>query len=313
MRFFWIFCLLFFWAGHLPATVVEKIVAVVNDDVITASEVDAILHPLYEKYKQVYSGDELITNIRKARKEAIDQLIERKLITQEAKTQGIDVPQETMDRQMAEIQARFGGRENLIEALERDGITYEELSQKIRAQLNAKALVQQILMTRVSVSPQAIEVYYNDHREQFQEDEKIHAYHLFIKKEAGGAEEARKKAAKSLERIRQGEDFSVVVREMSEGPNADKGGDLGFFPRGTLIKDIEEVAFSLQPGDVSGVIESPIGFHILRVEARRKSRLKPLSEAYHEIEERLFQHKAAEVRKEWVSELKEKAYIEIFE
>ncbi|MDP8217886.1 MAG: peptidylprolyl isomerase [Candidatus Theseobacter exili] len=304
--------LLLFLPLLVTGAVVDKIVAIVNDDVITSSEVDIMLQPLYAKYKNAYYGDELLKRLKKARMEAIDQLIERKLIAQEAKLEGIEVSQEALEKKMIYIQKRFGSKTAFIEALKKDGISYEEFEGRIKEQLCAKVLVRKVVGQKVAVSPQEVEKHYKDNPDKFTEKEMVQASHILIKK-GEEPDKSREKAEETLKRIKEGGNFAVVATEVSEGPNASKGGDLGFFRKGTLLKDIEEKAFSMKPGDVSGIIESPVGFHIIRVEAKRNPRTIPLEETWDDIEDHIFRIKAVGEQSKWVEKLKLKAYIEIFE
>ena len=123
---------------------------------------------------------------------------------------------------------------------------------------------------------------------------------------------AREKIEKAFEKLKSGDSFETVAKEVSEGANAEDGGSLPFYARGELLKELEEAAFSLEVGKTSDVIETKLGYHIILVKARKIGRKIPLSEVWTEIEDQLFQERAQKMHQVWVDELKKKAHIRLY-
>ncbi|MDP3980725.1 MAG: peptidylprolyl isomerase, partial [Chlamydiota bacterium] len=153
--------------------------------------------------------------------------------------------------------------------------------------------------------------YYKEHIQKYQEPEMVSACHILIKK-SSDHDAAQAKLTEVQKKLSEGVPCETVAKEYSEGPKASEGGDLGFFARGKMLPQIEEKAFQLNVGEISPVIESDIGYHIIQLKARKKERVKPLSEVYSEIQDIIQQGKIQEARTAWLKELRKKAYIAIY-
>jgi len=239
----------FVWSWHAPlsnAEVVDQIIAEVNGEIITYSEIKRILDPIYVQYSKVYGGDELVSRIRQAREETLDQLIENKLILQEANSLGLEMTGNVVDEKIAEIKSRFKNEEDLLKVLKAEGTSYERFTDQVREQLLIKAFISKEVTSKVVVSPKEIEAYYASHEKSFSDKEKVHLYHIMIRKDPKNGLLSKETAAQIITTLElEDESFEELARNYSEGPSADKGGDLGFVYRGQLIKTLEEPAFSL--------------------------------------------------------------------
>ena len=298
------------------AEIKEQIIAVVNDDIITFSELDKMLSPIFEQYERIYSGAELFSMLQKARHDILEHLIEQKLILQEAKRQNIreqmgDDFSKEVERGVERVKSAFPSEEAFLAKLKRDGMT----SSDFMAMQEEQALIRGILLKEVyshcSVSPGEVKDYYEKHTMDFTEKEKIHVSQIWIKAEPGNEKEARKKAEDILAKLDAGGSFAELARKYSDGPYASRGGDWGFISRGHWNSILEKAAFDLKPGRHSGVIISPLGAHIILLHERKPPTAKPLNEVYQEIEKKLFEKKASARREEWITSLKRKAYISI--
>jgi peptidyl-prolyl cis-trans isomerase C len=172
----------------------------------------------------------------------------------------------------------------------------------------ATVYLQKEVVEKISISEEKARSYYKDHPDVFKDPEMIRVKHILIKTEASAPEEEKKKAkAKAeavLKKIKGGEDFSKLASEVSDDPGTkDKGGDLDFFPRGTMIPAFEEVAFSLKPGETSGLVETEYGYHIIKMEEKKEALLEP----YEKIKDKVKDQALQEMRKTAVSEFIEKA------
>jgi peptidyl-prolyl cis-trans isomerase C len=172
----------------------------------------------------------------------------------------------------------------------------------------ATVYLQKEVVEKVTINEDKARSYYKDHTDVFKTPEMIRVKHILIKTEASAPEEEKKKAKakaeEALKRLKGGEDFSKLASEVSDDSGTkDKGGDLDFFPRGTMIPAFEEVAFSLKPGETSGVVETEYGYHIIKMEEKKEALLEPFEKIKDKVKEEALQ----EMRKAAVSEFIEKA------
>lgn len=150
------------------------------------------------------------------------------------------------------------------------------------------------IANKITVSESEMKLYYEGHKDEFKIPEMVKASHILIRLDASSSEDDRKKAREKaediLKKIKSGEDFAKLASEMSEDPGSrTKGGDLGFFPRGRMIKPFEEIAFSMKPGEISDVIETQFGYHIIRVEEKKEESVETFDAAKERINQKLSQ------------------------
>lgn len=186
-----------------------------------------------------------------------------------------------------------------------------EIKEQIELMTNDLLASQYLLkevVGKINVTDDDINLYYKAHQEEFRTPEMVRARHILIKVDKSASNDdkakARSKAEDILKRIKAGEDFAKLASEFSEDPGSkNKGGDLGFFPKGRMVPDFEKVAFSLKPGEVSDIVETPFGFHIIKVEEKKESIQEPLEKVKDKVKEKVF----ADFRKAKVDEFVEKA------
>lgn len=297
----------------VTAEVIDQIVAEVNGEIITYSELKRMLEPIYAQYSKVYQGEELVRRIRKARTDALNQLIENKLIVQEAKTQGLQLNEKAIEERVRDIKTRFKSEEEFLEALKNEGSSYDEFTKNVREQLILKAYLNQAVTSKVTVTPKEIKAYYEKHIEEFSGAEKVHLFLILVRKDPSNLKLSEETARQILAKLKSGGSFVDLAKSYSEGPNAEKGGDLGFVGKGQLIKELEDKAFALNLGDVSELVETAGGYHILWAKEKEKASRKSLSEVESEVESKVFREKAAAIHEKWIASLKQKAYINISE
>lgn len=310
------FAVLALCAGPASGEIKEQIVAVINDDIITYSELEKILSPVFEQYERIYSGAELFSMLQKARRDVLNHLIEEKLIVQEAvklNVKGLmgDEFSKDVDQSIAEIRAKFPSEEEFLKQLKREGTTME----RFRAQEEERTLVKAMLIkeasSKCSVSPMEVREYYDSHKDEFTEGEKMHVSQIWIKEDPGKPGEAERKAKEILGRLNAGEQFAELAKKYSNCPYAGKGGDWGFIGRGHWNKELEDAACALKPGTHSGIVKSALGYHIIMLHEKKPPTVKSLAQVYAAIENKLFNIKAGKKRDEWIAKLKNKAYISV--
>lgn len=312
-KLFLIFSLLFAGVAPAAAEVVDQIVAEVNGEIITYSELRRVLDPIYAQYSKVYQGEDLVRRIRKAKTDALNQLIENKLIVQEAKGKGLSLNESLIDERVKEVKKRFKTEEEFLDALKEDGASYDDFVNNVRDQLIVKAYVSQEVTSKVTVTPKEIKTYYDAHLDEFSEEEKAHVFHIMVRKDPSNLPLSKETANQILAKVKSGGSFTELAKSYSEGPNADKGGDLGFVRRGQLIKELEDNVFALKVGETTGLIETQGGYHILWLKEKEKSSQKALADVEQDVEAKVFREKAAERHDKWIASLKKKAFINVFE
>ncbi len=304
-----------------------RIVAVVNDEVITEQDLDRAFAPVYLQMQALQTPEELAEGAQQVRQRILQQLVEERLMLQEARrpkpvevSKGrigtpipISVSEAEIDEMVAEAQEKFESPEEFADALAGQGIGLEELRTRYRDQITIQKLIGREINSRVTVSPTEVTGYYEQHPEQFQSPPAVSVSTILIRPVQGRTLSQAKQLAQDLRQrlVQQGADFSDLARRHSDGPNAKTGGKIGALEQGRNLKEIDEVLFQLKPGEISPVVKTPAGFHIFRVESIRPARQVPLEEAQGRIRDRLFQGKSAARYKEWIDRLKASSYVSI--
>ncbi len=200
-------------------------------------------------------------------------------------------------------------------ALEQQGLDRESFRRQVKGNLEAYNLIGYKVRSRVKVTDEDLRTWYQRHAAEFAGEDEVHVRHIFLPLAEGApaADEAKARAEgqKVLQRLATGEDFAKVAREVSKGPSAQDGGDLGWLKRGTIQKQLEDAAFALKDGQVSGLVRAGPGLHVLKVEGRRRGGGKSFEEAKDEIRNRLFEEQVGTYRQQYLDELRREAIVEV--
>lgn len=247
----------------------------------------------------------------------LDDLIATELLAQEAAAKKISVPEKEIDEFIQKFKDRFPSEEVFQRAIKEQGITETQLRSDVKKQISIKKLLDKEVLAKVAVDDAAVKKFYTDNPDKFQEPEQIHASHVLvgIDKDADDKKkaEARKEAEKVLADAKGGKDFATLAKEHSDDPGSkDKGGDLGFFPKGEMVPAFEEAAFKLKAGELSGIVETPYGFHVIKAIERKAGRTVPLAEVKDDVGGFLKERKAADVARTYVEQLRKKAKVQVF-
>ncbi|MFC1807908.1 peptidyl-prolyl cis-trans isomerase [Candidatus Omnitrophota bacterium] len=296
------------------AQVVDKIVAVVNDEIITQSELQESMIPFVADYKVRYGEEELADKIDEARKDALNRLIEEKLLLQEAIKREIAVTDDEVAARIETVKLRFKTEEEFNHTMKESGISMIKLSKKYKEQIQMRKLVNGLINQNVHITPSQIEAYYRGHQDAFSAPDMARFKVLQLKPKADrNVAQTEALALQILENLGSGEDFDMLVKKHSQGPNIDKGGDMSYMPIEGIIKELKDVIAELSPGEVSGLIRTSSGFNIIKLVDRRAAQVKPLTEVKALIRERLYQRESELTLREFMDNLKEDAYISIKE
>jgi peptidyl-prolyl cis-trans isomerase SurA len=300
------------------ADIVDKIVAVVNEDVITLSGFNAAFEPYRKNIEENYQGKDKEAVLKQARESFLQRLIDNMLIEQEGKKAGVGIvvkDEEVMGVIKDMLAKDKSTMEDFLKKLAREGNSLESVKGDIRNQIMRMRLLRREIKAKIVVSDEEIGEYYNKNRQNYEGKEavRIKQILLFLPPQANKAMRMKVKDQTNnlRKRIKNGEPFELLAVKYSQGPEAKQGGDVGFIERGVIIPEVESIAFSLPLGQVSEVIESSIGFHIVMVVDKRGAGLKPIAAVREEIKAKIEDEKLDKRYEEWVTSIRKKSYIEI--
>lgn len=301
------------WAEEKAAA--GRGVAVVNGSVISQADLDREV----DRVRQMFlsRGRPLSdSQVSQLQKEVLESLINRELLYQESRKQGVKVDEAAVDAELKGLKARFAGEAGFKKALEHVGLSEEDLRSQIREDMAVRQLVEGLFASKIAVSDKESKAYYETHARLFKRPEEVRASHILIRVDPDADESekaaAREEVVKIQKKLRDGEDFAALAKEFSQGPSGAKGGDLNYIRRGQMVKAFEDVAFSLKPGEVSDIVETKFGYHLIKVTDRRPEAVIPYDEVKAKIERYLRQQKIQTETRRYVETLKKKAQIERF-
>jgi peptidyl-prolyl cis-trans isomerase SurA len=295
--------------------VVDRIVAVVNQEIITLSEVEKRTGPLLDEI-QAEGRLQRREKIREVCREVLERLIEEKLIDQEVKRVGIKVTSKEVENALEEIKRQNAASQDDIEnALRRDGLTLETLKKEIEKKIQRMRLINWAVKTESKVEERELRDFYQKNIDRYRRSESYRPSHILfiVPKEATAEEirEIRKKCQKVLEKIKGGEDFGEMATLYSQDGSAKDRGDLGYFKKGELVPALEREALRLRIGEVSGIIRTDFGFHLIKLLDRKGGDPPPFEEIKEKVQADYFEREREKGVQQYLNTLKEKAVIEI--
>ena len=278
-------------------SVVEEIIARVNDDIITRAELARNKQQLEDEARQ---KNETITPDRE--KDLLRDLIDQQLLIQKAKDLGITGDAEVVKRlDQIRQDMKLNSMEELEQAAAQQGMNFEDFKQGIRNGIITQQVISREVGSHISIPPDEVHRFYELNKKEFEGPEQVQIAELLIspaKDEKGNPKEdqasidaAKAKAEAVLKEIKGGLKFSEAAKKYSDGPTAQDGGDLGMFKRGTLSKELEDLTFNMQPGSNSDVIRTKQGFVILRLIQHQKAGIPPEKEVEPQIQEAIYMQK----------------------
>lgn len=293
--------------------VLDRVVAVVNDEALTLSEILEEGQPVVRKIFQDFVGAERERRMGEAQKRLLDDLIDRRLIYQVAKREGMLASAAEVAGAIEELKRNNNVTDDVqFRALLRaEGLTLEQVRRNIGERLAiGRTLTRQIRATIILNEDEMVQ-YYRAHQDKYQRAPEAQIRHILIAVVPGtDGTAARGRAEEALARIQGGADFAQVAQQYSDGPTRDRGGDLGIIHRGDLAPEIEAAAFSLPAGGVSALIQTEAGWNIIKVERVRTEPVAPYAEVREAIRDQLYQEKFEAKRKEWIASLRARGFIQ---
>jgi len=317
-RFVLIICSLMLLCVPVGAEVVDKIVAVVNDEIITLTEFNTAFEPYLKNIEDNYKGKDKEAIINQAKESFLKRLVDNLLIEQEAKKAGMGIvikDEEVMDVIRDMMAKKKSNMEDFKKNLAREGTSLESLKKDIRSQMMRIRLLRREIKSKVIVSDEEIGEYYNKNRQDYEGKEAVRLKQIFLAIPAKADKKTKAKIKEEAGQLRKravaGESFELLAVKYSQGPGAAQGGDIGFIEKGTIIAAVESVAFNLPMEQVSEVIESGIGFHIIKVVDKKGAGLKPIAAVREEIKTKIEDEKLEKKYEEWITSIRKKSFIEI--
>ena len=296
------------------AEVIDGIAAIVNDDIITTYDVDKETEALVREMEKTPPPE---TDKAKIRTAAIGRLVDKKLIEQKIKELDIKVGDEEIRQSIEDVKKQNKlTQEALVTALAGQGLTFEQYRAQLKEQLERLRLMSQEVRAKIQVGEREIREYYEANHAKYDEDAVFHARHIFFKldKKADTAELKRvmDTAAEVLKEAKSGKDFAELAKKYSTDPAAAKnGGDLGTFKKGEMLPEIESSIIGMKPGEISELVKTSAGFHIIKLEEKTTGKGKTFDDVKAEIEDFLYKKKSEDRFNQWVSDLRKGAAIEI--
>ena len=296
--------------GAQDEEVVEEILAKVNDEIITRSELMEKMAPLKAELAQRLQPGELSARIHELEGRMLEEEIVRRLLLDRARQRGLTASQDVIDNAIQRImeENQINDRERLDRTLQEMGSNLSKLQSMLREDYLANQVIQYEVMGGVVVSESELQEYYQQHADEFKIAERVRLRQILI---AGTGEGAMLTANELRDRLRQGADFQQLASQYSDAPSRDKGGDEGLFERGELDPALEAAAFSLPVGTVSEVVQSKNGYHILHLVDRTGGGQRSFDDAKLDIQRRVQEQKIDKARREYVEKLKKENYVEI--
>ena len=250
------------------------------------------------------------------KKDILESLIEREVLYQQSQKAGIQVTDQKVDDQLAAIKKRFPNEDEFKNALSKMNLSEDEVKMQIKRGLSIRELLDQQITSKIVITEEESKAYYDKNPQMFKQPEQIKASHILIKVDAKADEakktEARKKIEEVQQKLKDGGDFADLAKEYSEGPSSAKGGDLGYFKRGQMVKPFEEAALALKPNEVSDVVETRFGYHLIKVFDNKPEQNLAYADVKDKIIQRMKQEKIEKEAGQYVDKLKKEAKLEKF-
>lgn len=293
----------------------EKFAAKVNGVGIKSSEVDAAVNNFIQNQMRmgINIGNQDKTRLQK---DIVDQLIAAEVLYQESKKAKLGNLTEEIEKQFEGIKKGFDSQDEFKKYLKNIGKSEKDLKDEIRKGVYINAFLEKDVYINIVVTEAEKEQLYDKDKANFEVPEKVRASHILIRVPQDASEDVKKEANTKIntlrERAKSGEDFAELAMENSEDATAPRGGDLGYFGRGVMLEAFEEAAFNLEKDEISEVLETQFGYHIIKLLDRQDARALSYHEVKDGIERFLLNQRRAEALNKFIEDLKKTAKIKIF-
>jgi peptidyl-prolyl cis-trans isomerase SurA len=299
--------------------VVEEIIARVNNEIITRSELDKARSSAEDDAKQECQGkctlEELKVQTEERQKNALRDLIDQSLLVQRGKDMGISVETEVIKRlDQIRIQNNLTSMEDLEKAVSGTGINWEDFKDNIRKGLLTQRVISQEVGSHINISKEEVAKYYEDHKAEFVRPEQVALREIVVSTEGKKDSELpdlKKKAETARKRVEDGEEFAEIAKRFSDGSTAKQGGFLGIYKRGELSKELEDTVFKMKKNDLTEVMDTKQGYLVLQVLEHYDEGEQSLSKVEGEITDKLYSQRMEPKLHEYLKTLREQSYVVI--
>jgi peptidyl-prolyl cis-trans isomerase SurA len=305
-------------------TVVEEIIARINNHIITRSEFDRSEQQVQQEGEQQNANPQ---DVSTREKNVLRDLIDQQLLLQKGDDLGITAETDLVKR-LDEIrkQMNLASMDDLAKAAEAQGVSYEEFKENLRENIITQKVIQQEVGSKINITPEEVQKYYDDHKSEMAQPEQVRLSEILVSTQPKPTEDpktaasiteeqrvaaAQAKASQLYEEIQKGAKFADVAKKDSDGPTAAQGGDLGYFKRGTLAKELEDITFGMKANQVTKPIRTKQGFVILEVTEHQQAGVPPEKQMEGRIQDAIYMQKLQPALRAFLTKLREDAYIDI--
>lgn len=294
------------WAAH----VVDRVIARVNNDIITQRQYNQEKDKLREQLAQDFTGPEIEAQFREQSKNLLRDMIDQNLMVQKAKDQDINVDTDVV-KKLDEVrkQNNFNTLEDLEKEVEKTGVNWEDFKDGFKRQLLVREVIGREVGSRLHVSREEVRKYYDEHKKEFESTGMVHLMEILVSTEKYKPDEAKKRAEAALAELKAGARFSDVVKKYSDGPDPEQGGDIGFVKTGTMAPSIAEAVSKLDINENSDPIEVKNGYLILKVMERFSPGIPKFEEVEQRVNEAIYNQKMQPKLREYLIQLRKESYI----
>jgi peptidyl-prolyl cis-trans isomerase C len=302
------------WADAAASS--GKEIASVNGKAISKSQYERMLS-VFKKRAAHKSRRLNDAELKTVKNRILENLIDAEVLYQQSQKERVKVNDQAVNEQIEMIKKRFSDETAYKKAIERMHVSEKEFRAEIQRALAINRLLDTNVRQKITVTEEESKKYYNNDLNLFKQPEQVKASQIWIKLTPGAAEskkiQARKKIEMVQKKIIQGEDFGTLAKAYSEGPNAQRQGELGYFKRGQMAKPIEDAAFALNVGKISGIVETRLGYHLIKVTDKKPAGTIPFQEVQPMIEQHLKKEKEKTEIQGYIENLKKSAKIKRFD
>ena len=288
----------------VPETLPE-VVARVNGEPVTKSDFEKFIEQM-----EMNAGGPVPPNRRdEIYRNALDRLVDMKLLTQEVRARGVQGDEQLVAGEMARIRSNFPTQAEFDKALAAQNLTAEKLKAEMLTQAGISKMMEAETTGKGEVSDAEAKEFYDTNPDKFKRPEQVRASHILFKTEGDEAAKPKARAAAEsvLKEAKSGKDFAALAKEHSSDGSAQQGGDLGFFVKEQMVPEFSNAAFAMQPGQISDIVESQFGYHIIKVTERKAPETIPLEQVAPQVKQYLAKQRA----ETFVKQLRSKAKIEV--
>lgn len=297
-----------------PVLMVDRVVAQVNDEVVLWSDLTARARPFIPQMLELPRGPVRDREAAAMYRKLLDDAIHEKLFKFKVRALKLEATKAEIDSAIGDVRkANKMTQEQLEAALNAQGMTWSEYRAKVRDQIERSKIIGAKIRNRVRITDEDLKARYARDTAAMAGGDELQLRHILVKVAPGAPPEAddaaRAKATQTLERLRGGEDFAVVAAAISDDPARETGGLLGWLKKGEFLKELEDAAAPLKPGEIAGPVRTAYGYHLVRVEGRRRAGVKPFGEVSEKLRQQVYDEQIEKLIHDYEQELRREAHV----